>query len=342
MKEWCILDNWKEILNEDPTLWLLEEENPSVRYFTLKDIICSEDDDRELVDARKKIMQTGMVPEMLKMQRDEDYIKGYHRFYTNKYRGLVWSLIVLAELGAEINDQIKEQCEYLLNNSQEILEGGFSQNHAAKTGGGRISEVIPCLTGNMVWCLIRFGYYDDPRLQHAIGWINRFMRFNDGEELDPQVEPYARMEICWGAHTCHMGVVKILKALSAVPEEKRTKDIKNTISRASEFLLIHHIYKRSHDLKKISKPGWKRFGFPLMYQTDVLEILDILTELGIKDPRMDEAIDLVISCQDEMGRWRIRNTYNSDRLLIPFGKNGEQSKWLTLRAMRILKRYFSQ
>ena len=77
-------------------------------------------------------------------------------------------------------------------------------------------------------------------------------------------------------------------------------------------------------------------------QTDVLEILDILTELGIKDPRMDEAIDLVISCQDEMGRWRIRNTYNSDRLLIPFGKNGEQSKWLTLRAMRILKRYFSQ
>lgn len=239
MKEWCILDNWKEILNEDPTLWLLEEENPSVRYFTLKDIICSEDDDRELVDARKKIMQTGMVPEMLKMQRDEDYIKGYHRFYTNKYRGLVWSLIVLAELGAEINDQIKEQCEYLLNNSQEILEGGFSQNHAAKTGGGRISEVIPCLTGNMVWGLIRF-------------------------------------------------------------------------------------------------------GFPLMYQTDVLEILDILTELGIKDPRMDEAIDLVISCQDEMGRWRIRNTYNNDRLLIPFGKNGEQSKWLTLRAMRILKRYFSQ
>ncbi len=85
--------------------------------------------------------------------------------------------------------------------------------------------------------------------------------------------------------------------------------------------------------------GWLRFSFPLMYQTDVLEILDILTGLGIKDSRMDQAVDLVLSKQDDMGRWRIENTCNSDRLLVPFGKKGEQSKWLTLRAMRVLKRY---
>jgi len=54
-----------------------------------------------------------------------------------------------------------------------------------------------------------------------------------------------------------------------------------------------------------------------MYQTDVLEILDILTELGIKE----------------------RQTYNSDRLLIPIGQKDEQSKWITLRAMKVLKRF---
>jgi hypothetical protein len=276
---------------------------------------------------------------MLQKQREAEYLQAYPRFYTYKYKGLVWSLITLAELGAEATPQIKEQCEYLLENSQERQDGGFSQNTAVRTGGGRIIEVIPCLTGNMVWSLIRFGYLDDPRLQKGIEWINRFMRFNDGVANDPQVAPYDHYEMCWGAHTCHMGVVKVLKGLSAVPMERRTKEINDTIQKATEFILIHHIYKRSHNLNQKSKQGWLKFGFPLMYQTDVLEILDILTELGIKDSRMDDAIDIVIAKQDDMGRWKAENTYNSDRLLIPMGQKDEQNKWITLRAMRILKRY---
>ncbi len=165
------------------------------------------------------------------------------------------------------------------------------------------------------------------------------MRFNDGVEDGPSVPPYDRYEMCWGAHTCHMGAVKALKALSAVPIISRTTEINDTIQKAVEFLLIHHIYKRSHNLKRKSKPGWLKFGFPLMYQTDVLEILDILTELGVKDSRMDEAISTVIAKQDETGRWKLENTYGSDRLLIPMGQKDEPSKWITLRAMRVLKRY---
>jgi hypothetical protein len=333
------MSNWKATLKANPTDWLLEEENPSVRYFTLKNILDRPDDDKAVQAAKQKIMQTGFVPDILRRQRETAYIQAYPRFYTYKYKGLVWSLITLAELGAEVTPQIKEQCKYIFENSQERQNGGFSQNTAARTGGGRITEVIPCLTGNMVWSLIHFGYLDDPRLQKGIDWITRFMRFNDGTEDDPQVPPYNRYEMCWGAHTCLMGVVKALKALSAVPVEKRTKEINDTIQRATEFILIHHIYKRSHSLNRTSKPGWLKFGFPLMYQTDALEILDILTEMGIKDSRMDDTINIVIAKQDDKGRWKAENTYNSDRLLIPIGQKDEQSKWITLRAMRILKRF---
>lgn len=136
-----------------------------------------------------------------------------------------------------------------------------------------------------------------------------------------------------------MGVVKTLKAFSAIPMEKRTGEINDTIKKAADFMLAHHIYKQSHNLRRVSKPGWVKFGFPLMYQTDVLEILTILTDLGVKDSRMDEAVDLVISKQDDMGRWKVENTYGSDRLLVSMGKAGEQSKWLTYRAMRVLKKY---
>ena len=332
------MDNWKALLKADPTNWLLEEENPSVRYFALKQILDRPEDDPDVLQAKSEIMQYGIVPEILQKQQEPVYLQTYHRFYTYKYKGLVWSLITLAELGASPAPQIREQCEYLLKYSQEMQDGGFSQNTAVKTGGGRITEVIPCLTGNMVWSLIRFGYIDDPRLQKGIDWLTRYMRFNDGIEDDPQVPPYDRLEMCWGRHTCHMGVVKALKALSAVPEEKRTPAVQDTIHKAAEFMLTHHIYKRSHDLNRTAKPGWLRFGFPLMYQTDVLEILDILSGLGVRDARMDDALELVVSRQDDTGRWRVGNTYASDRLLVPFGQKGDQSKWLTLRAMRILKR----
>jgi hypothetical protein len=334
------MSNWKAGLKADPTDWLLEEDNPSVRYFTLTDILDRPQDDAAVQTARREIMQRGIIPDILARQRQPAYLQTLPRFYTDKYEGLVWSLIVLAELGADVNPQISEQCEYILTNSQETQDGGFSMHAAKKTGGGRIAEVIPCLTGNMVWSLIRLGYLDDPRLQKGIDWITRYMRFNDGVEDTPQVPPYDRLEMCWGRHACHMGVVKALKALSAMPKETRAAgEIGDTIQKATEFLLIHHIYKRSHDLGRVSKPGWLRFGFPLMYQTDALEVLDILTELGVEDRRMDEAIDVVLTKQDDMGRWRLENTCGSDGLLVPMGQKDEQSKWLTLRAVRVLKRY---
>jgi hypothetical protein len=335
------MEQWKNKLKADPTEWLLEDTDPSVRYFTLKDLLNKPEEDRAVQEARQSIMQKGMVPDVLAKQLEPAYLKTYPGFYTRKYDGLVWTLILLAELGAETNEQIQKQCEYLLVHSQETGDGGFSMHEAVKTGGGRISEVIPCLTGNMVFSLIRLGYMDDPRVQKGLSWLTRFMRFNDGTEDDPQVPPYDHFDACWGSHTCHMGAVKALKALGAVPKEKRTAEINDTIQKAAEFMLIHRIYKRSHNLNRTSKPGWLKFGFPLMYQTDALEILDILTGLGIKDSRMEDAMRAVIEKQDATGRWKLENTYNSDRLLIPFGQLNEPSKWITLRAMRVMKRYGS-
>ncbi len=334
------MEAWKSVLKDDPTDWLLGEDNPSVRYFALRDLMGRPESNPAVVSAREEIMRRGPVPELLEKQRDPSYLAGFPRFYTSKYAGLVWSLIALAELGATPNAQIREQCEYLFRHSQDLLEGGFSQSAAARTGGGRLREVIPCLTGNMAWCLIRMGYLDDPRLQKGISWLDRHLRFNDGEELSPQDEVYDNYEMCWGKHSCHMGVVKALKAYSAIPGDRRSPETRETLGRAVEFMLIHHIHKRSHNLGKLSKPGWKKFGFPLMYQTDALEVLDILSALGVRDPRMGEALSLVLDKQGENGRWRLENAYAGERALVPFEAEGDESKWLTLRALRVIRAQF--
>ncbi len=314
---------------------------PSVRYFALVDLLEKPETSSEVIGAKNQIMEAGVVPKILSKQTEQGFWDAPDRYYTAKYTGTVWQLLILAELGANPKDErIKKACEFIFENSQDLQSGGFSVWHSKKLGGGRHSGVIPCLTGNMVWSFIKLGFYGDSRLQRAINWIAQYQRFDDGESTAPKGWPYDKLTACFSKHSCHMGVVKSLKGLAAVPFEDRSEAVNDTIKQGVEYLLIHHIHKKSHDLTQVSKPGWLRFGFPLMYQTDVLEILNILTSLGYKDERMQEAVDLVISKQDAFGRLTLKNTFNG-RFQTDIEQKGKPSKWITLNALRALKQFYS-
>jgi hypothetical protein len=336
------MSNWEALIEADLTDWLLEKDNPSVRYFTLTELLELPENDSQVKKAKSEIMTVGVVPVILSKQYNDGYWETAGGFYTKKYTGTVWQLIILTELGAEGGDKrIRNACEFILKNSQDTESGGFSVHASAETSGGRHSGVIPCLTGNMLFSLIRLGNLEDSRVQRGINWIVKYQRFDDGIKDVPKGWPYDKFEMCWGKHTCHLGAVKALKALAEIPKDKRSEGVKNTIERGAEYLLVHHIYKKSHDLNSISKPDWLRFGFPLMYQTDALEILGILTKLGYKDVRMQEAIDLVISKQDAQGRWKLNNTFN-ERFQVNIEEKGKPSKWITLNALRVLKRFYRE
>jgi len=337
------MSNWECFLKENLISWLLEEDNPSVRYFTLVNLLEKPKNNPELIQGKQDILKKGIVPIILSRQREEGYWEEKEKFYTSKYRGTVWQLLILAESGVQKEDdsKIKKACDFILEYSQDKKHYGFSIYHSTKLGGGRFSSVIPCLTGNMVFSLIRLGYFAEERVQKAIRWITTYQRFDDGDYRLPEDWPYDKSYIgCWGKHSCHIGVVKTLKALAEIPTNQRNKEVNKTIEIAVEYLLKHHVYKRSHNLSKMAKPGWLRLGFPLMYQTDILEILEILTKLGYRDNRMQDAMDILISKQDKNSRWIMENTFNG-RFLVDIEKMGEQSKWLTLKALGVLKRYYA-
>ena len=341
VKRCGIVETWRSYLRADPTGWLLEEGDPSVRYFTLVDILGRRRDNPEVVRAHEDIMRIGVVPKILAKQKAGGYWGLARDFYVNaKYKGTVWQLIVLAELGANGEDpRVNRACEFILQNSQDRESGGFA-HLGSKKNGGQHSLVIPCLTGNMVWSLIRLGRLEDLRVQRGVDWITQYQRFDDGAIHAPKGWPYERYRSCWGKHSCHMGVVKAMKALAEIPEPKRSKEVRAVIESGAEYLLAHHIFKRSHDLSRVSKPSWLKFGFPRMWNTDALEILGIMTALGYKDKRMQEAIDLVVSKQDAQGRWKLEDTFNG-RFQVNIEKKGKPSKWVTMNAMRVLKRYYA-
>ncbi|MCX6226083.1 MAG: nitrogen fixation protein NifH [Bacteroidia bacterium] len=336
------MPSWKSLLNSDPTDWLLEPYNPSVRYFALTGILDEIPSSEIVRNARTDIMNSGVVPAILNKQSAEGYWDEQKKFYTAKYTGTVWQLMILAELGADGNNpQIARACEFILEHSQELGSGGFSTYKSEKTGGGLPSYVIPCLTGNLVWSLIRLGYLNDERIQKGIDWINKYQRFDDGIASVTKGWPYDRYEMCWGKHTCHLGAVKALKALAEIPAGMRSDATIETINQGVEYLLLHHIYKKSHDLSSVSKPGWLRLGFPLMYQSDILEILLILAQLNCRDQRMQDAIDIVLSKQDQQGKWKLENSFNG-KFVANIEKKGNPSKWITLNALRVLKYYYGE
>jgi hypothetical protein len=270
-----VMGEWKSVLKADSVDWLLEKDNPSVRYFALSQILDKPQNSSEVQIAKKEIMITDVVPKIWAKQHDGGYWEAPEKFYTAKYKGTVWQLIILSELGADGNDaRVNRACEFILANSQDRKSGGFSAWLSVNMGGGRYSGVLPCLTGNMVCSLIRLGYLDDSRVKRGIEWTVKYQRFDDGEAYPPKIWPYEKATSCFGKHSCQMGVVKSLKALAEIPAERRSAAVVDTIERGVEYLFKH--------LSRFSKPGWLRLGFPLMYQTDVLEILSILTKLGCR------------------------------------------------------------
>ncbi len=123
-------------------------------------------------------------------------------------------------------------------------------------------------------------------------------------------------------------------ALSEIPKAQRSKEIIRTIEQASEYMLKHHIYKRSHDFNQIANPRWIAIGFPFRF--DFLQVLFILSELGYQDNRMQDALGLLLSKQNENGRWLLEKAHNG-MLQTNIEYKVKESKWVTLNALRSLK-----
>src|SRR5512140_2850485 len=109
--------SWKSQLNGDSVSWLMEPDSPGVRYLALRDLMDLQEDDPELKRARKKAHKEGPIPKILSHMDEEGYWARPGVGYGPKYRSTVWSIIMLAQLGASIREdkRLNRACQYLLD-----------------------------------------------------------------------------------------------------------------------------------------------------------------------------------------------------------------------------------
>lgn len=329
--------------NRDVLRWLLEDDNPSVKYWTLRNLLDYNEDDFRVRATRELIMQQGPVPRILAELNaqghfDDPYTREKYGApfaafgYLPKYRATVWQLLLFAELAADGKDpRVQLTAEYVLDHCWQS-DGLFSM-----VGGQFFS---PCFQGNMIYSLLRLGYGDDPRVTQALDILLEFTRFDDGGYVTPKGWPYrGKQDRCCGSHSCYAGSLKALKAISVFPREQWDERIRAFVARGAEFFLVHRIYRASHHPLKLLRHDIDKITFPNFVYGDFVEILTTLLVLGIKDDRMQDAIDLLKSKQLPDDCWKLERDVTT--MHVPLGRKHHESKWATYRAMYALKLWTS-
>ena len=346
----------QEILSKHPIKWLLEKENPPVRYFTLRDLLDREETDSEVKEAKAAIPTSNVIKKMLSKQKAEGYWENLDSPYHPKYKSTYWQIMVLGQLGMNKDDKrVQKACEFILN--LQLDEGGFSSYTRkralaeyewmrSRTALKEKLQLEPetwaqslvtehqysCLTSNVCAALLRMGYSQDSRLKNALKWLVKIQN-NDGGWLCPYWKAHIN-----DTHGCFYGTICPLEAFSEVPERQRPPEIKHAIERSVEFLLIHRLYKADHHGFNIINRQWLKFGFPWFYGYHILRGLAVVTKLGYtEDERLKDAVELLLQKRRPDGTWLLENA-PTGRMQANIETVGKPSKWITLNALRVLKR----
>jgi hypothetical protein len=374
------MSDWKAQVKDDPTGWLLEEDNPSVRYLTLRHLLGRPEAAPEVQAARAAIPRSRVVERIFARQDAGGFWGDPTSPYQPKYKGSYWTLMVLGHLGLSREDErvqravehifrfqqpegaCPEPCPEPLGFARDKLRrrgsrGGFAEFgeegarqeylykvQKARERGRELPEesafvadlvhqmTLSCLTGNVIAALLRLGYDDDPRLWQAVDWLVSIQNA-DGGWLCPYWKAHIR-----DTHSCFYGTICPLEAFAEIPEEKRSPAVKEAAARGAEFLLMHRLYRADHHDFQVINPNWLKLAFPWFYGYNILRGLWVLTRLGYRDERMEDALAVLREKQTPEGKWVLESTPYG-RMQANLEKKGQPGKWITLKALWVLERY---
>jgi hypothetical protein len=322
----------------NPLDWLLEPGDIGIEYLTRRDLLHLSE--KELLPFKQRAHNEGPIARVLEKMEPEGYWVKPGAGYGPKYHGTVWSMILLSQLGAsiEMDQRLSRACSYMLDHTLAV-GGQFSWN-------GTRSCTIDCLQGNLCIALLDIGC-QDPRLDTAFEWM---AGSQTGQGLAPMGDKSTPERYYQGKcgpnfactatnrQPCAWGAVKVMLAFSKYPPRKCTPLMKKAIAMGTDFIFGIEPSEANYPTGSDNKPNstWWKFGFPIFYGTDLLQLAEAMVGLGLgSDPRLSNTLKYIRSQQDEDGCWQLRHHYNG-KTWIEVGRAGLPNKWVTLRALKVL------
>jgi hypothetical protein len=315
--------------------WLLDQEQPSVRYIAMTELLGKGEGDSEVKEARKDIARLGWAKEILDKRTPSGFWESERSLYRPKYIATNWMLLILSDLGVRKEDAgLDRTCEAWMERFS-AKDGGFDSSVKGPPKYGHL-----CITGNTARALVKFGYADHPRVRRAFEWF-----------VDSQAELGGWS--CWnygsGPRGRNLDSWEPLSAFAAYPRQKWTRGMKLAVEKGAEFFLQRELHKQGDRYEP-----WYRFHYPVHYYYDLLVGLDFITALGYGgDRRLGYATSLLKKKRRSDGRWNL-DSVNPDpespqgrwdkehpkQATTPFALEapGKPSKLITMKALKVLDR----
>jgi hypothetical protein len=282
----------------------------------------------EVAAERARVATEGLGARLLALQGADGSWGG--AAWNRGWNSTMHVLMLLRDMGLDpASDQA--QCAVGLVRDRVVWQGPPEYDGNAFFAG----EVEPCINGQVGAVGAYFG-------QDVQGIVDRLLneQLSDGgwncEAVNGSTRSSFNTTIC---------------VLEALAEHERAAgpnpEVIQARLRGQEYLLERRLLRRlstGEVIVRDRKGGadWARFAFPTWWHYDVLRGLEYLRRAGAApDERMAEAIDLVASKSVDDGRWLLEARYPGV-MPVDMGEEVDQpSRWITLRALRVLNWYAS-
>jgi hypothetical protein len=294
--------------------WLLAGD-PVIRWQVMRDLL---DERAEAWEReRRRTVESGWVAELLGQRRpDGEWPKG-------RWTDSVWTLLLLVACGLpERHPAGRAPIERLL--------GRFMPTGVGVDGAFLLKRVDLCHLG--FWLGLG-GYFlgSDPRLP-PLGVAVVSAQLDDGG-WNCHVRNHPST-----SHSSFHTTFNVLENLRIAAAQGIVQEhaFREAEVRAVEFMLSHYLYRSDRTGQVISE-RFTHLTYPWHWHYTVLRGLDYLRLTpAISDERLADPIDMLREKRKPNGRWPLQ-TRIPGTLLVEMEKPGNDSRWNTLRALRILR-----
>ena len=300
--------------DRDPVIdWLLDAD-PAIRWQVMRDLTGAPAD--AIAAERARVASEGWGPRLLDQQRpDGQWGDGVATpfWWSNMY-----TLLYVRDMGV---DPTSARARAAIDRVRSHVTWGPEFGNSPFFEG----EVEPCINGRVVGLGAYFGERSDRLVDRLLG-----EQLEDGG-WNCEAE---RGSVRSSFHT----TICVLEGLLAFERAFGADSVVTAArARAEEYLLERRLLRRLSSGDVID-PAWTRFAFPPLWHYDVLRGLDYLRAAGARpDARVDEAVAIVRDRRQDDGRWLL-DVRHPDTLYQELGGVvGEPNRWITLRALRVLR-----
>lgn len=305
--------------------WLLDSD-PAVRWQAMRDLTGASP--AAVAAERARIPHEGLGAAILAAQQLDG---SWRRPKTPAWSSTLFTFLLLRATGIDPG-------ESAVQSAVARLEAGLRWNNndgrwelrPPHTGGGTFfqGEVEPCINGGVLALGSAFG-------RPAESLAHRLLA---GQLEDGGWNCEAPTSTRSSFHTTICVLEGLLEYERAAGP---AREIAAARRRGEEYLLARRLFRRL-STGEAADPQFLDLAFPPRYRYNILRALDYFKAAGAgPDERMADAVSLIESRRLAGGRWLLDRSY-TETLAAPFGEAaGEQSRWVTLRALRVLRWYSS-